>query len=126
MASSQNNPDSSFTSVVADLDAAAERLGGWKLLKKVAILFRENAPRHLEDMQNAIQSSDNKLLEMSAHTFVSSIAYLAAEAATELALVLEQMGRAGDLQGSQEAYDALLEEIGRLEEVLHELSAEED
>ena len=126
MAGTQNNPEPSLTSVVADLDAAAERLGSRKLLKKVAVLFRENAPRHLEDMRNAIRTSDTRLLEMSAHTFVSSIAYLAAESATEVALSLEHMGRTGDLQGSDQAYEALLEEIGRLEEVLDGLSAEED
>ncbi len=126
MAASQKDFQSPSTSVVADLDAAAERLGSRKLLKKVAVLFRENAPQHLEDMRKAIQSSDTKLLEMSAHTFVSSIAYLAAEAATEVALALEHMGRTGDLQFSEQTYEALLEEIGRLEEVLDGLSAEED
>ena len=126
MPSSQNRQESSSTSIVADLDAAAERLGSRKLLKKVAVLFRENAPKHLEDMRKAIQSSDASLLEMSAHTFVSSIAYLAAESATGVALSLEHMARKGDLDGSEQTYEALLEEIGRLEEVLDELSAEED
>ena len=112
--------------MVANLDEAAERLGSRKLLKKVAVLFRENAPQHLENMRQAIQSTDAKLLEMSAHTFVSSIAYLAAESATEVALALEHMGRAGDLQGAKQTYETLLEEIDRLDEVLDELSAEED
>ena len=126
MSGSQNNPESPSASMVADLDAAAERLGSRKLLKKVAVLFRENAPKHLENMRQAIDSSDTRLLEMSAHTFVSSIAYLAAESATEVALALEQMGRSGDLQGSEQAYETLLEEIGRLDDVLDELSAEEE
>ena len=126
MAGDQKNYHSSSTSMVADLELAAERLGSRKLLKKVAVLFRENAPRHLENMRKAIKSSDTRLLEMSAHTFVSSIAYLAAESATEVALALEHMGRTGDLQGSEQTYEALIEEIGRLEEVLDGLSTEED
>ena len=112
--------------MVADLDEAAERLGRSKLLKKGAGQFRENAPKNPKNMRQAIDSSEPRLLEMSAHTFVSSIAYLAAESATEVALALEQMGRSGDLQGSEQAYETLLEEIGRLDDVLDELSAEED
>ena len=125
MAETKNKPQSLSTSMVADLDAAAERLGSRNLLKKVAILFRENASMHLEGIRQAIQSSDNKLLEMSAHTFVSSMAYLSAEIATKIALDLESMGRSGDLQGSQQTYEALLVEIDRLDVVLDGLAAEE-
>ena len=118
----QNSP----TPAVAELDVAAERLGSRKLLRKVANLFRENAPRHLEDMRKGLRTPDCKLLEMSAHTFVSSIAYLAAAPATELALALEQMGRNEDLLGSEKTYASLLEELNRLDEVLDKLAAEED
>jgi hypothetical protein len=72
----------------------------------------------MSEIKDAIAACDAKRLEMSAHTFVSSMAYLSANRATSIALKLEHMGHGSDLSLAQEAYERLEVEIARLETAL--------
>ena len=125
MADNQNEESLSNTSLateqVLDFQAAIDRLGSEKLLKKVAGVFLNTAPMHLANISDAISTSDGKKLEMSAHTLVSSMAYLSAVSATSVALKLEHMGRDGQMDGTQEVNESLQAEVDRLETALSEL-----
>lgn len=113
--------ESTGTDRVMDVETALERLGSEKLLRKVAGVFRANAAKHTFDIEQAIATDDGKMLEMAAHTLVSSMAYLSADSASNAAMKLEHMGRDGVTKGRQAAYEALMVEIDRLAEALRPL-----
>lgn len=108
-------PSDTVTDQVIDIQSARERLGSEALLKKVAGIFRANAPRHMSEIKEATATGDSVRLERSAHTIVSSMAYLSAKSAISAALALEHMGHDGDLSSAQEAYERLEAEIARLD-----------
>ena len=121
MSLSESASDSTSTDTVMDVNTALERLGSEKLLRKVASVFQANAAKHTSDIEKAIAVDDGKMLEMAAHTLVSSMAYLSADSASKAAMTLEHMGRDGVVEGREAAYEALLVEIDRLTEALSPL-----
>lgn len=102
-------------------DVALSRVGGDEaLLSEIAGLFLAEFPQLREAVRQAVQSGDAVALEQSAHTLKGSVANFAAQRARDALLVLEQMGRARDLSGSQAALAHLETELDAL---LPELSA---
>ena len=93
-------------------------LGSERLLRKVAALFLENAPSLFTEMKTAIETSDSDKLQRSAHTLVSSLAYLSAKSATNAALSLEDIGRSNELENAESAYHNLNTESERLRAAL--------
>ena len=93
-------------------------LGSERLLRKVAALFLENAPNLFAEMKAAIETSDSDKLQRSAHTLVSSLAYLSAKSATNAALSLEDIGRSNELENAESAYHNLNTESERLRAAL--------
>ena len=69
-------------------------------------------------MEDAIARRDSQRLERSAHSLKGSAAYLAIPAVSDAAQELETMGREGHLDGVEEAYATLQEEIERLKPAL--------
>jgi len=93
---------------VLDLQLALARVGGDKeLLREIAVLFIEDCPRALAEIQEAITARDAAKLENAAHALKGSVANFGARDAVESAFRLEQMGRA--------------KEMSEAEGVLHEL-----
>jgi two-component system, sensor histidine kinase and response regulator len=84
-----------------DRQLALARVGGDKqLLQEIAVLFLEECPRALAEIQEAIAHGDAAKLENAAHALKGSVANFGARDAVAAALRLEQMGRARDMSGA--------------------------
>src|SRR5258706_16276107 len=103
---------------VLDLELALSRVGGDKqLLREIAVLFIEECPRAIAEIQDAVARGDAAKLENAAHALKGSVANFGARNAVEAAFSLERMGRANQLT---EAEDML----GQLESALSTVCAE--
>ena len=110
-------------SEILNLAAALDRMGGdTELLGEVARLFLETVPRLLDDIRRAVSRRNSPELGRAAHTLKGSAQNFGATGAVEAAFRLEQMGRAGDLTGVDEALAALETEMQRLEPALVSLA----
>ena len=102
-----------------DRDSALARVvGDNELLDEVIGLFLDEAPLMLSEIGGAIDRRDSRSLERAAHKLKGSAANLGADAVAHVAGGLDAMGRSGDLQGAQEAYEVLESEMGRLERAM--------
>lgn len=108
-----------------DHQEAVTRLGSESLLKKVAFMFLANSPALIKEMKRSLDEGDDTLLERSAHTLGSSIAYFAAEPATQAARHLETLGREHRRNEAPDAYRNLAAEVSRLRDALSEILPEE-
>ncbi|MFH1033480.1 MAG: PAS domain S-box protein [Pseudomonadota bacterium] len=101
--------------------------GDRELIRQLVRIFVEECPKILEQAQRALQAGDAQELAMAAHTLKGSVGYFEAPEAVEAALLLEQMGRAGQLDQAGLALEHLrrvLEGVVReLENVLEEAGA---
>lgn len=83
---------------VLDLQLALSRVGGDKqLLQEIAVLFIQDCPRALGEIQEAVTREDAAKLENAAHALKGSVANFGARDAVEAAFRLEQMGRANEM-----------------------------
>ena len=114
------------TEDVFDPSSASQRLGGERLLRKIVLLFLDNAPNVLKEIDDSIAKSDSARLERSAHSLASSLAYLSAKLASDAALALEQMGRDSDFSRVTLACEQLHAEIERLKLALSAFVLKED
>ena len=86
---------------ILDLQLALARVGGDKeLLREIAVLFIEECPRALTEIQEAVATRDAAKLENTAHALKGSVANFGARDAVEAAFRLEQMGRANQMTGA--------------------------
>ncbi|HVS37161.1 MAG TPA: Hpt domain-containing protein, partial [Gemmataceae bacterium] len=112
-------PDAAPPPCPFDMEAALARLDGDReLLRDVAGLFVEDAPRLVTAVRSAVSARDARALQLSAHTLKGSASTFSARALVEAAWTLEQMGRQGALDGVQEALAALEREAHRLLQAL--------
>jgi PAS domain S-box-containing protein len=89
-----------------------------KLLREIAGLFLEDCPRMLGAARAAIDRGDAPRLRRAVHALKGCICSFGAAAAVAAAQQLEALGEANDLSGAEEAYEALEQEIRRLEQAL--------
>ena len=83
---------------VLDLQLALSRVGGDKqLLREIAVLFIEECPQSLAEIQEAVAAGDAARLENTAHALKGSVANFGARDAVATAFCLEQMGRAHEM-----------------------------
>ena len=116
-----------FSQQLAKLDRAValERLGGdEQLLQEVARLFLDEYPSLMSDIEAAKDSRNAKLLERAAHSLKGSVANFGADQAVEASLRLEKMGRGGNLQGVDEAYEILNSVMKGIHHELEDLAGE--
>ncbi len=91
-----------------DLAAALARVDGDKeLLKEIAEIFLEEYPGTVSEIRNAIAAKDPEALQRAAHSLKGSIGNFGSGGAYEAALRLEQMGRQGELDQSEQALKEL-------------------
>jgi HPt (histidine-containing phosphotransfer) domain-containing protein len=103
-----------------DLSAVLERVGGdQELLKEIANLFLEDAPRLLDLVREAIDAGDALGLQRAAHSLKGSVANFGPQEAVDAAYQLEKMGADGKLEGASDAFTILESE---LQKVFGELS----
>jgi HPt (histidine-containing phosphotransfer) domain-containing protein len=95
----------STTEIEAEL---LERVGGDRaLLREVVSMFLETCPGSLAELREAVARADAAAVHRLAHTFKGMVAHFGAPAAVEAAQRLEDLGRAQDLGGAEEAFAAL-------------------
>jgi HPt (histidine-containing phosphotransfer) domain-containing protein len=108
-----------------DAEALKNRVDGdMDLLRDLAALFAEEAPRLLGEIELAIQRGSAVELEKASHKMKGSVLQFSAAAAAEAAFELEQKGRSGSVAGAGVMLDRLREEIALLEEALRTMLSE--
>ena len=89
------------------------------MLREIAVLFVEQCPGALAEIQDAVTRGDAARLENAAHALKGSVANFGARDAVEAAFRLEQMGRTNQMR---EAEEMLRKLEGALSAVCRELS----
>jgi signal transduction histidine kinase len=105
-----------------DLEAALEIVeGNRELLLELVQLFLEESPAQMADLSRAIARRDGAGVSLHAHSLKGPLNSLGAGAASDAAWRLEQMGRSGQLDGLDEAREALERALEQLEPALSAL-----
>lgn len=77
-----------------------------ELLHNLLTIFKEEFPRLLKALRQAVESGDGKLVAVAAHTLKGMLLNLAASQAAAAVGRLEQLGRSGETAGFQDALAA--------------------
>ena len=83
-----------------------------ELIRELFQIFREEFPRHLQTLHQAVDSADGKMVAAEAHSLKGMLSNLAAGPAATAAARLEKLGRNQEASEYPEALEAL-EKIGR-------------
>ncbi|QEH36332.1 Signal transduction histidine-protein kinase BarA [Aquisphaera giovannonii] len=98
-----------------DRAALLARVGGREdRLRTIVRVFLDESSKLLAEMQAAIDAGDAGSLGRSAHSLKGAAGLFEAPDLVQAAVVLESMGRSGDLSGAGDAYLRLRDEAGRL------------
>lgn len=89
--------------------------GDRKLLNEIASLFLAEAPSWIADLRRAVVSHDAAQVRRIAHTLKNSLGYFGLQAAYDLALRLESLGRENDLAGAEPVCESLIRAIQQIE-----------
>ena len=84
------------------------------LLNELLIIFKEEFPRQLQALHDAVDSGDGKLVAASAHFLKGMLSNLAAHQAAASAGRLEALGRSGEASAFQEAFSAFARDAMKL------------
>jgi HPt (histidine-containing phosphotransfer) domain-containing protein len=104
-----------------DRELALSRVGGdLELLQEIAQLFLDDAARMLGEIRSAVEARDAKQLDHSAHTLKGCVSNFGAQRLYEAALMMERMGRGGDLATADSEFRTLESEMHQL---VHDLCA---
>jgi HPt (histidine-containing phosphotransfer) domain-containing protein len=95
-----------------------------QLLRDLVDLFLEECPHLVDEIKAALDRKDAKGVERGAHSLKGSTSNLAAKMASEAALKLERLARAGDLVGAESALPDLECQLERLKPALLAVRAE--
>lgn len=110
-------------SAIIDRAIIMERVGGdEELLREITAIFLEEYPSLMNEIKAAVATRDAKRLEESAHALKGSVANFGATAATQAAYRLETLGRHGDMQNADRAFEDLLVEFQHLHPALEALT----
>jgi len=96
------------------------------LLRELVNLFASDSCLVLDRIRSAIERGDSAALRKEAHTLKGSVSNFSARQAYEIALQLENAGKAGDLSGSLEIFNILATEIQKVRDALIILIAENE
>ena len=100
---------------VIDWEAALKICGGDReLLRDIAAAFLEEQPRRIDEIRRAIDTADWELLHRAAHTIKGSMRYFGASAVFDRAFGLEQLAARKSLDGAEEIFDLLKQELAKL------------
>ena len=88
--------------------------GDEDLLREIAGLFFDDAPRLLGEIKGAVAAGDAARAWRAAHSLKGSVGNFGAPAAMRLALDVEQQGRAGNLAAMARSLPQLEAELGRV------------
>jgi signal transduction histidine kinase/DNA-binding response OmpR family regulator len=98
-----------------DVEAALRQMGGDKdLFCELCRLFLQESPALLDSVRTALAQSDSTAVYRAAHKLKGTVSTIGGLKATRAALVLEELGRAADVNGFAEAAAALEREMTAL------------
>jgi two-component system, sensor histidine kinase and response regulator len=110
---------------VFDLDTALAAVGGDReLLRWMVQLFLGQCPKLLGEIRASIRRGDCAAAGRAAHKLKASVGSFGAQGAYQAALRLEELGSAGDVTGSPQAFPELEEAVRRLQGALADLARE--
>jgi HPt (histidine-containing phosphotransfer) domain-containing protein len=96
--------------------------GDEALLRELVDVFRQDGPRLLGEIAEALRAGDTAVMNESAHTLKGMVAFFGIRSVTAAAEKLEALGRQGDAEQARIAYAELVREVTRLEEGLAPLA----
>ncbi|MDH3629298.1 MAG: Hpt domain-containing protein [Acidobacteriota bacterium] len=106
-------------SAIFDREEMLDRLGGdAELLGDIIQLFLGESPKMLQGVREASERDDLVTLQRTAHTLKGALLNISAPQAADVAARIEQAGRDGQRERTQELLQRLSDEINALEEVL--------
>jgi HPt (histidine-containing phosphotransfer) domain-containing protein len=88
--------------------------GNLSILDKIIEHLKISSRKQLDLMHQAIMEQDFELLKKTAHTMKGSLSNFGPSKAVELAITLETSGKAGNLSGASDTYDALCDEVDKI------------
>ena len=104
-----------------DMEKALDMAGGdEEFLKELVGIYLSDCPEKLSKIHHAIEGGDAQALYETAHSLKGASGNIGLTQAYELALELERKGKEGKLQGAEEVFKALEEEIGRFRKFAEE------
>ncbi len=107
---------------VFSLEKTLEQVGGDReVLKEVINIYRQEYPKQLEEIQQAINKKDADALRLIAHTIKGAVGNFDAKPAFETALALENIGKSGDLSNAENVFNKLTQELKRLDEEFNKI-----
>jgi HPt (histidine-containing phosphotransfer) domain-containing protein len=95
-----------------------------ELLYDLLTIFKDEFPRHLQALRQAVDSGDGNLVAIAAHVLKGMLLNLAAGQAAAAVGRLEQLGRSGEASGFQDAFAAFERDAMRLLPLLDACMAE--
>jgi CheY-like chemotaxis protein/HPt (histidine-containing phosphotransfer) domain-containing protein len=99
------------------------RVGGDRaLLAEISRLFVEDAPRHLQKIREALDARDGESLRRAAHGLKGAAANFDAEGVVNAARALEEIGRSGEPDAQDAAWNSLTAEMEQLVTMLRTVS----
>ncbi|MEW6238684.1 MAG: response regulator [Candidatus Omnitrophota bacterium] len=109
-------------SCVINKESVLEQVDGdLEQVRELAAMFIENSKDIMEKIRKAINETDFEGLREAAHSLKGIVSFFGAHAARESALQLELIGRNGQKEKMQSAWDSLDGEMIRLRNALKEL-----
>jgi CheY-like chemotaxis protein len=119
-----NRTPAAFEPSDAILEPVLARVGGDRqLLSEISRLFVEDAPRHLDAIERAIDRREAESLRRAAHGLKGAAANFDASAVVAAARELEEIGSSAQFDRAADALTILHEETDRLLVLLRALSA---
>jgi HPt (histidine-containing phosphotransfer) domain-containing protein len=85
-----------------------------ELLRDLLTIFKEEYPRSLLVLREAVQAKDSKRVAAAAHALKGMLSTLAATQAAATAARLEQMGQRGETSALLEVFTSFEREVARL------------
>jgi PAS domain S-box-containing protein len=114
---------SSDRSMAMDYDTAMSHMGDdADLLKEVADVFLQGCGQQMTEIEEAISAGDAEKVQRSAHALKGAVANFAADPARDAAQQLELMGKKGELDQADAAYQELERRMTGLVKVLGDLA----
>jgi len=78
----------------------------------------------MTDIKQAVDQQDSSKLERTAHALKGMLGNFQVKASVEKAFTLEKLGRGETFENAETTYDALTDELARLEEMFANMSQE--
>ena len=110
-----------------DRDALLARVeSDVELLRTLVGVFKADRPHRMNEIEVALRAQDPAALSAGAHTIKGALSVFGVEPARSIAEELENMGRAGSLEGADELYARLEEAVAATEAALDRFLQELD